>query len=162
MVDVEPDRESTPEGFVEEVSDNEATPPQDVEDGYRTKTPKNDPETLPHLRMEQIQARQQELEDARLELELEHDQLERELARHRGNPTPSSLPVTCDGGSPETTMAPPCFARASQNIATAAALLRVLPEHGTPKERQIQETSMRCSTAQQSSRMKARCLDDVG
>jgi hypothetical protein len=36
--------------------------------------------------MEQIQARQQELEDARLALELKHDQLEEELARHREPP----------------------------------------------------------------------------
>jgi hypothetical protein len=162
MVDVEPDHESTPEGFVEEVSDNEATPPQDVEDGYRTKTPKNDPETLPHLRMEQIQARQQELEDARLELELEHDQLERELARHRGNPTPSSLPVTCDGGSPKMTMAP----RASHAQAKTSPRLPPCFEGsrsmGHPRSVRSNETSMHCSTAQQSSRTKARCLDDVG
>jgi hypothetical protein len=70
---MEPKSESTPEGFVEEASNNKATPPEDVEDGYRTETPEDDPETLPHLRMEQIQAWQKELEDARQVLELEHD-----------------------------------------------------------------------------------------
>lgn len=59
MVDFEPKREQTPNGFVEVASNDEVTPPNDIKDGPwdRTETLELDPEDPPHLRMEQIQAR---------------------------------------------------------------------------------------------------------
>jgi hypothetical protein len=47
MTDVEPERDSTPEGFVEEASDNGSTPLEDVKDGYRTETPKSKSSSTP-------------------------------------------------------------------------------------------------------------------
>lgn len=45
MADVEPEREPTPKGFVEEASDDKTTPPEDIRDGagYCEETPSNEP-----------------------------------------------------------------------------------------------------------------------
>lgn len=61
MVDVESEHERTPEGHVQDASDDWATPPlADVDDGigYHTPTPKPGWEDSPELRMSQIGARQ--------------------------------------------------------------------------------------------------------
>ena len=67
----------TAEGHVESIHEGEATPTNDLDDeveGYAG--------TPPHLQVEQLKARHQELEEARLQLEQERAELEREIERH--------------------------------------------------------------------------------
>ena len=54
----------TPEGHVESIHEEEDTPTNDLDDEV-----KGDTGAPPHLRMEQLKARHQELEEARLQLE---------------------------------------------------------------------------------------------
>ena len=88
--------------------------------------------------LEQLQVRQRELDDARHGLELERAQLERELEHHHdggcvrtGARDAHRRIVEDDDGLPR-------FARAGQNIAAAAALVRGLPAPTTPEEQRIQ------------------------
>jgi hypothetical protein len=79
MADVVDDafREETPNGAVQSVSDGNETPPnpsgQDAGEA--------DTGLPPHLRLERLRARQQELKDVRLALKLEHAELKREITR---------------------------------------------------------------------------------
>ena len=67
----------TPEGRVESVHEGGATPPNDLDDEVE-----EDAGALPRMRVEQLRAQHQELEDARLQLEQERTELEREIEHH--------------------------------------------------------------------------------
>jgi hypothetical protein len=73
-----PYHEETPKGRVESVHGGEVTSPLDPDNKVGA-----DERISPNPWLEQLWARQQELEDARLQLEEEHTELEREIARHR-------------------------------------------------------------------------------
>lgn len=66
------------------------------------------------------------------------DQLEEELACCREPPRTRAMACDIQRRIVEDDDGPPRFLWASQNITAAAALLRGLPEHGTPEEHQIQ------------------------
>ena len=85
--------------------------------------------------MEQLRARHQELKDARLQLEQEHAELRHEMEHHGDGGRTRAIAhdinrriIEDDGGLP-------CFARASQNIAATAALLRRIPKPMTTEDR---------------------------
>ena len=65
-----------PEGRVESVHEGGVTPPNDFNDEV-----KEDAGALPHMQVEQLRARHQELEDASLQLEQERAELECEIER---------------------------------------------------------------------------------
>ena len=68
----------TPEGHIESIHEGETTPTNDLNDEVE-----GDAGAPPRLRMEQLKARHQELEEARLQLEQERAKLDREIERHR-------------------------------------------------------------------------------
>ena len=68
---------STPEVQVESIHEGEATTTNDLDDKV-----KGDAGAPPHLRVEQLKAYHQELEEARLQLEQECVELDREMERH--------------------------------------------------------------------------------
>ena len=61
----------TPEGCVKSIHEGGATPPNDLDDEVE-----EDAGALPRMRVEQLRAWHQELEDARLQLEQECAELE--------------------------------------------------------------------------------------
>ena len=67
----------TPEGHIESIHEEEATLTNDLDDEVE-----GDTGAPPRLRMEQLKARHQELGEARLLLEQEHVELDREIERH--------------------------------------------------------------------------------
>ena len=67
----------TPEGHVESIHEGEATPTNDLDDGVE-----RDAGAPPRLRVEQLKAQHQELEEARIQLEQECAELEQEIERH--------------------------------------------------------------------------------
>ena len=78
---------------------------------------------LPRLRVEQLRARHKEIKDARLHLEQERVELEREIEHHGDGGRARTIAhdinrsiIEDDGGLPH-------FAWASHNIAAAVALL---------------------------------------
>ena len=83
--------------------------------------------------MEQLRARQQEIDEAGQGLVREYADINREieLRKDRGGATARTVHqriLTDDGALPH-------FARASQNIAAATALLHGLPEAATSEDR---------------------------
>ena len=57
----------TPEGYIESIHEGEATPTDDLDDEGE-----GDAGAPPHLSVEQLRARHQELEEARLQLKQQH------------------------------------------------------------------------------------------
>jgi len=82
---------------------------------------------------------QKELEESQLQLEQERAALEQELGRRagRGRARAHAGEVNCK--IVEDRQGSPVFARASQNVATAAALLKALPAAMTPEEQRARE-----------------------
>ena len=68
----------TPEGHVKRIHEEEATPTNDLDDEVE-----GDARAPPHLRVEQLKARHQELEEGRLQLKQERAELDREIECHR-------------------------------------------------------------------------------
>ena len=64
----------TPEGYIESIHARGATPTDDLDDRVE-----GDARAPPRLWVEQLKARHQELEEARLQLEQECVELEREI-----------------------------------------------------------------------------------
>ena len=62
----------TPEGYIESIHEGEATPTNNLDDEVE-----GDARAPPCLRVEQLKAQHQELEEARLQLKQEHVELER-------------------------------------------------------------------------------------
>ena len=67
----------TPEGYLKSIPEGEATPTNDLDDKVE-----GDAGAPPRLRVEQLKARHQELEKARLQIEQECTELEQEIERH--------------------------------------------------------------------------------
>ena len=67
----------TPEGHVESVHEEEATPTNNLDDEAEGEIV-----APPRMRVEQLKARHQELEEARLQLEQECSELDREIECH--------------------------------------------------------------------------------
>ena len=117
----------TPEGHVKSVSAEEATPVGNL--GGETEGEIAAP---PHIGVEPLRARKREIGEAGQQLVREYELVDREIKRHG------------DGGHARTVAHDvnqriivddetlPHFARASQNITTATALLHGLLEAATP------------------------------
>jgi hypothetical protein len=73
--------------------------------------------------LEQLKAWQQELDDARLALELEHTKLEREITHHRDGESTHNKARDVHRTIIEDNDGLPHFTRANQNIAAAVAFL---------------------------------------
>ena len=67
----------TPEGHVESIHEDEASPTNDLDDEAERETV-----APPCMWVEQLKAQHQELEEARLQLEQERTELDREIERH--------------------------------------------------------------------------------
>ena len=78
---------------------------------------------LPHLWVEQVKARHQELEEARLQLEQEHAKLDREIKRNIDSGCARAVAHDVNRRIIEDDEALPHFALASQNSAATATLL---------------------------------------
>ena len=90
--------------------------------------------------MEQLKAQHQELEEARLQLDQEHVELEQEIERHGDDGWARAMARDINRRIIEDNEALPHFTRVSQNIAAAMALLHgllgpVMPEICTLLER---------------------------
>ena len=120
----------TLEGHVESIHDGEATPMNDFDD--EAERDAGDP---PCLRVEQLKAHHQELEEARLQLEQEPMELEREIERHGDGGRARAMARDMNQRIIEDDESIPHFSRASQNIAAAVALLRGLLGPATPTDR---------------------------
>jgi len=120
----------TPEGRVESVSGDEATPIGNL-DG-RTRGEAAAPS---HVRMEQLRARKLEIDEAEQGLMREYEEINREIERRRSSGRARATArdvhqriLTNDGTLPH-------FTRVSQNIAATTALLHGLPEAATFEDR---------------------------
>jgi hypothetical protein len=143
------ERGNTLEGHVASVREGNVTSPADFDDEDEGE---EDARVLPHLWMDRLRARQQELEDARLQLERECVVLECEITRHANGGCARAIACDMNRRIVEDDDDLPHFARASQNIAVAAALLQGLSEPATPENRRAQfefHTLLECATVQQ-------------
>ena len=108
----------TPEGYIESIHEGGATPTDDLDDEVE-----GDAGAPPRLQVEQIRARHQELEKARLQLEQECAKLEREIERHGDGGRARAVAPDVNRRIIEDDEALPHFTQASQNIAALMALL---------------------------------------
>ena len=146
----------TPEGHVQSVSREETTPTGNPDARIKAET------VAPsHVRMEQLRAQKLEIDDARQQLVREYRNIEEEIKRRGDGGRARTLArdvhrriLTDDGTLPH-------FARASQNIAAATALLHGLPEAATSEIAEPAEKFARCLSVWRRSRRKARCLGDA-
>ena len=120
----------TPEGHVQSVSGEETTPIANPNSRIKAETA-----APSHVRMEQLKAQKLEIDDAGQQFVQEYRNIEEEIKRRGdgGHARTSARNVhwrilTDDGTLPH-------FARASQNIAAATALLHGLPEATTSEDR---------------------------
>ena len=121
----------TIEGRVESVYEGGDTPPNDLDDEVE-----EDVGALPRMRVEQLRAQHQELKDARLQLEQEHAELEREIERRGYGGRARAMARDVNRRIIEDDGALPHFAWASQNIAAMVALPQGLLEPMTPEDHQ--------------------------
>ena len=118
------------EGHVESVSGEEVTPTNnpDGRSGDETVAPSR-------LRMEQLRARQQEIDEARQGLVREYADINREIERRKDGGRARAMASTVHQRILTDDGILPHFARASQNITAATALLHGLPEAATFEDR---------------------------
>ena len=138
---------STPEGRIESIHEGGATLPNDLDDEVE-----EDVGALPRMRVEQLRARQQELDDARLQLEQERAELEREIECRGDGGRARAMAHDVNRRIIEDNGAFPHFAQTSQNIAAAVALLRGLLKPETPEDRRVHykiRTLLDCVVVQQ-------------
>ena len=126
---------------------------------------KGDVGAPPCLRVEQLRARHQELEEARLQLEQEHAELEREIERHGDSERTCAVARDMNRRIIKDDEALPHFTQASQNIATTAALLWGLLEPTTPEDhrahREIRTLLEHVAAQQAKSSLSQRCELDA-
>ena len=108
----------TPEGYIESIHEGEPTPTDDLDDEVE-----GDAGAPPHLWVEQLRERHQELEEARLQLEQKRAELEQEIERHGDGGRARAVARDVNRRIIEDDEALPHFTRASQNVAAMAALL---------------------------------------
>ena len=123
------------------------------------------PQATPRLRVEQLRAWHKEIEDARLQLEQEHVELEREIERREDGGRARAIArevnrrINEDGGGL------PHFTWVSQNIATTMTLLRGLSKPVTPEAHRAHReihTLLECAAVQQAeSSLSRRCELDA-
>ena len=137
----------TPEGHVESISMKEATPAGNLNDETEGEIA-----APPRVGVEQLKARKREIEEAGIQLVREYAEVYWEIERRgdgghaRARARDVNQRIIADDE------ALPRFARESQNIATAMALLHGLPEATTPKDRQAHyeiHMLLECAAAQQ-------------
>ena len=121
----------TPEGHVESVSEEEATPTDNLGDEAKGETVAS-----PCMGVEQLKARHREIEEARFQLVWECAELDREIKRCGDSGRVCARARDVNQRIIADDEALPCFARASQNIATATALLHGLTEAAMPEDHQ--------------------------
>ena len=119
----------TPEGHVESISTEEATPAGNLGDGIEGGTA-----APPHVGVEQLRARKWEIDEAGLQLVREYAKVDREIEHRRdgGRARAVARDVNQRIITDDETL--PHFAQASQNITTAMALLHGLPEATMPED----------------------------
>jgi len=108
----------TPEGHVESIHEERATPMNDLDDEV-----KGEIGAPPRLWVEQLKAWHLELEEARLQLKQERAELDREIERHGDGGRACAMARDMNQRIIANDEALPHFARASQSIAAMAALL---------------------------------------
>ena len=120
----------TPKGHIESISAEEATLAGNLNSETEEETT-----ALPRVGVEQLRARREEIAEAGQQLAREYEKVNKEIRRHgdggRARTTAQAVHqriLTDDGALPH-------FARASQNIAAATALLHGLPQAATSEDR---------------------------
>ena len=91
--------------------------------------------TPPCIRVEQLRALKREINEARLTLVREYMEVDREIKRRGDNGHARTVAHDVNRRIIADDETLPHFARASQNIAIAMALLHGLPEATTPEDR---------------------------
>ena len=119
----------TTEGYIESIHEGGATPTDDLDDEVE-----GDAGAPTCLWVEQLRARHQELEEARLQLEEERTELRREIKRHGDGGRAYTVARDLNRRIIKDDEALPHFTQASQNIAATVALLQGLSEPATPKD----------------------------
>jgi hypothetical protein len=120
----------TPEGHVESVHEEEATPTNNLDHETERETA-----APPRMPVEQLKARHRDIEEARLQLEQECAKLDQDIERRGDGGRARTMARDVNRRIIANDEALPRFARASQNIAIVAALLHGLPEATTPEDR---------------------------
>ena len=87
------------------------------------------------MRVEQLKAQHLEIEEARLQLEQECAELDREIERHGDGGRACAMPHDVNQRIIADDEALPRFTRASQNIAVVVALLHGISEAAMPEDR---------------------------
>ena len=108
----------TPEGRIESIHKGGDTPTNDFDNEVE-----GDVGAPPHLRVEQLKARHQELEEARLQLKQERTELEREIGHRGDGGRACTMAHDMNRRIIEDDGALPHFAWASQNITAMVALI---------------------------------------
>ena len=120
----------TLKGHIKSVSKEEATLANNLSDEANGEIV-----APPHMRVEQLKAQHREIKEARIQLEQECAELDREIVRREDGGCAHAMAHDVNRRIIADDEALPHFARASQNIAAAMALLRGLPELATPEDR---------------------------
>jgi len=119
----------TPEGHVESISAEEATPAGNPDDGTEGGIA-----TPPHVGVEHLRARKWEINEAGLMLVQEYAEVDREIERRGDGGCARVMARDVNRRIITNDETLPRFARASQNITAAMALLHGLPDATTPKD----------------------------
>ena len=122
----------TPEGHVESISTEEATPVGNLggETEGGTATP-------PCVGVEQLRAQKREIEEAGIQLVQECVEVDREIECHRDGGRARAVARDVNRRIIADNETLPHFTRASQNIAAATALFHGLLEAATPEDRRV-------------------------
>ena len=119
----------TPEGHVESISVEETTPV-----GNLSGKTKGETVAPPRVGVEQLRARKQEIEEAEIKLVQECTEVDQEIERRENSGHARAMARDVNRRIIADDEALPCFTRASQNIATAMALLHGLLEATMPED----------------------------
>ena len=119
----------TPEGHVESVFAEEATLVRNLGDGTEAMEP--------HIGVEQLRAQKQEIDEAGQQLVWEYAEVDREIERHGDGGRARAMARDVNRRIIVDDEAFPHFARASQNITVAMALLHGLLEAATLEDRRV-------------------------
>ena len=119
----------TPEGQVESISMEEATPIGNL-------SGKTEGETAapPHVGVEQLRAQKQEINEARQQLVREYAEVDREIERRRDGGCACAVARDVNRRMIADDETLPRITQASQNIVVATALLHGLSEAATPED----------------------------
>ena len=119
----------TPEGHVESIPAEEATPVGNLSDETEGETV-----APPRIGVEQLRARKREIKEAEIQLVRECAKVDREIERRGDDGGAHAMARDVNRRIMADDETLPHFTRASQNIAAATALLHGLPEATTPED----------------------------